>query len=179
MTDNRQATRAECVLREDVFYFADFLRKNVPAFRNAFLLSTAPQTGIRETRRIKGVYTLCGAEYLAGVNYPDAVSRACHPVDIHATGTSGQRVEWLEDAAFIPYRCLIADNFPNFFVAGRAFSADEVASASARVQGSCMGMGQAAGAAAALCAEAGLESAQVDTQKLRTILTGYGANLTN
>ncbi|MDR0833664.1 MAG: FAD-dependent oxidoreductase [Candidatus Symbiothrix sp.] len=178
MADNRKATQAECLLREDVFTFVDVLQKHVPAFRNAYLISTATQTGIRETRRIKGVHTLTGEEYINATDFPDAISRGCHPVDIHASDNNKQRCEFLKDAAFVPYRCLIAPGFPNLLVAGRAFSADSVASASVRVQASVMGLGQAAGVAAALCVSEGIDVDKVNSAKLRETLTGYGANLT-
>ncbi len=178
MADNREATRAECLLREHVHLFAELLRGHVPAFRNAFLLSTATQTGVRETRRIKGSHTLTGEEYLNAVDFPDAIARGCHPVDIHASASTQQRCEFLKNAAFVPYRCLIAPGFPNLLVAGRAFSADEVASASVRVQASVMGLGQAAGVASALCVKSDTDVSEVDVAALRGILIEYGTNLT-
>lgn len=178
MADNRQATHVECLLREHVFTFTKLLCKHVPAFRNASLINTATQTGIRETRRIKGFHTLTGEEYINATDFPDAISRGCHPVDIHASANTRQRCEFLKDAAFVPYRCLIAPGFPNLLVGGRSFSADEIASASVRVQASVMGLGQAAGAAAALCVSEGIDVAHVDVAQLREILTEYGANLT-
>jgi len=177
MANNREATNAECMLREHVHLFADILIEHVPAFRNAYLLNTATQTGVRETRRIKGAYTLTGEEYINATNFPDAISRGCHPVDIHASATTAQRIEFLKNAGFIPYRSLFSPDFPNLLVAGRSFSADGVASASVRVQASVMGLGQAAGAAAALCIESGVNVANVDITALRNRLVAYGANL--
>ncbi|MEC3878124.1 FAD-dependent oxidoreductase [Parapedobacter sp. 10938] len=179
MADNRQTTKTECLLREDVFTFVDILTKNVPAFKDAFLVLTAPQAGTRETRRIKGVHTLAGEEYIEARDFPDAISRGCHPVDIHSSGSNNQRCEFLKDAAFVPYRCLIAPDFPNLLVGGRAFSADGISSASVRVQASVMGLGQAAGAAAALCVQSGTDVGEVDIAELRNTLITYGANLTN
>ena len=177
MSDNRQATNTECLLREDVFTFVELLTKNVPAFKNAYLVMTAPQTGTRETRRIKGVHTLTGEDYIQARNFPDAISRGCHPVDIHSSSSNNQRCEFLKDAAFVPYRCLIAPDFPNLLVGGRAFSADGISSASVRVQASVMGLGQAAGAAAALCVQYGTDVSEVDITLLRKTLVKYGANL--
>ena len=54
MLDPAQATRAECRLREDVHAFVALLKKYFPEFKNAELLFTAAQTGVRETRHIKG-----------------------------------------------------------------------------------------------------------------------------
>lgn len=177
MANNRQATSTECLLREDVFTFVDLLTKHVPAFKNAHLIMTAPQTGTRETRRIKGVHTLTGEEYIEAQDFPDAISRGCHPVDIHSSSSNNQRCEFLKDAAFVPYRCLIAPNFPNLLVGGRAFSADGISSASVRVQAAVMGLGQAAGTAAALCVQSGKDVAEVDITLLRQTLINYGANL--
>lgn len=178
MASNREQTDVECRMREHVNLFAGLLRKHVPAFRNSFLIATAPQTGVRETRRIKGAYTLTGDDYINAADFPDAISRGCHPVDIHAGGSTMQRCQFLKDAAFVPYRTLYSPGYPNYMVAGRAFSADAVASASVRVQASCMGLGQAAGAAAAIAAGNKEAFCDVDTDRLREILVGYGTNLT-
>lgn len=177
MTDNIEATRAECTLHEDVFRLFELLKKHVPAFKDAFLISTAPQTGVRETRRILGAHTLTGEEYLSGRKFEDSVSRGCHPVDIHHTGDTGQRCSFLEYAGYVPYRSLIVPGYLNLLVAGRCFSADEVASASVRVQASVMGMGQAAGAGAAICAQDDCMVADVDIEKLQKHLIVLGTVL--
>ncbi len=180
MLDNRQATDAECLLREHVHRFTELLKKHVPQFRNATLIATAPQAGVRETRRIIGEHILTADEYLNHVNFPDAISRGCHPVDIHASESTSQRCEFLKDAAFVPYRSLIAPGYPNLLIASRSLSADNVASASLRVQASVMGIGQAAGAAAAQCiADGDIPVNKIDTDRLRDTLIAYGANLTH
>lgn len=177
MSENRRQTEVECLLHEHAHIFARLLVDRVPAFKDAFLLQTATQTGIRETHRIKGAYTLTGDDYVNARDFPDAVSRGCHPVDIHAASSTAQRCEFLKNAAYVPYRCLYAEDYPNYLVAGRAFSADPVASASVRVQASCMGLGQAAGAAAALCVRDGSAVGEVDVDELRAVLISYGTNL--
>ncbi|MDF9832098.1 glycine/D-amino acid oxidase-like deaminating enzyme [Ereboglobus sp. PH5-5] len=177
MADNREATEAECRLREDVHTFVDLLRKHAPAFRDATLLTTATQTGIRETRRILGAHTLTGAEYLAATKFPDTIARGCHPVDIHSSNSARQRAEYLKQPGNVPYRCLHSPGFPNLLVAGRPFSGDEVASASVRVQASAMCLGQAAGAAAALCLADNRDVSQVNITRLRETLIQSGAIL--
>lgn len=175
MLDPVQATAAECQLREDVHKFVALLKKHIPDFKDAYLISTAVQTGIRETRHIKGVHVLTGEEYLNGVCFPDAIGRGAHPVDIHAAGDTTQKVVFLKDAAYIPYRSLIVEGFDNLLVAGRCFSADQVASASVRVQASVMGLGQAAGCAAAKCAADGVSVHRVDVSEVQRILREWGA----
>ncbi len=178
MASNREQTETECIMREHVHKFAALLKEHIPAFSASYLIATAPQTGIRETRRIKGAVTLEGNDYINAVDFPDSISRGCHPVDIHASASTAQRCEFLKDAAFVPYRCLYSPEFKNFLVAGRALSADPVASASLRVQAACMGTGQAAGAAAAICARKDIDVDKIDTDELRSVLISYGTNLT-
>lgn len=177
MTDNRVAGEMECLLRENAHKYTELLRKYIPAFKNAELIATAPMTGIRETRRILGAHTLSGEEYLEAMDFPDSVARGCHPVDIHSSNSTNQRCHFMKDAGYVPYRSLYAPSYPNLLVAGRNFSADEVASASVRVQASVMGLGQAAGTAAAMAAEKGISVDKVNTDELRQRLKEIGANL--
>ena len=175
--DERDATRAECTLREDIETLVSLLRKHVPAFKNAELMMTAPQVGIRETRHIKGVHVLNGEEYLRGEHFADAVARCAHPIDIHSTKDNTQSVTYMKQAAYLPYRSIIAEGFPNLLVPSRCFSANRQAFASARVQVGVMGLGQAAGVAAAQCAEDGRGVQQADIGRLRATLMDWGMEL--
>ena len=177
MTDERDMTRAECELRENAFRLIELLRAHVPGFEKAYLLSTAAQTGVRETRHIRGTHILTGDEYAAALHFSDAVSRGAHPIDIHSANGSSQECHFLEEAAYIPFRSIITPSFPNILVPGRCFSADHRASASARVQASMMGLGQAAGLAAAQCARRQVCVQETDVPALRTELIRLGANI--
>lgn len=174
-TDNRAFTAAECKLREDIFTFTEALRKIAPEFRDCYVASTAPQAGIRESRRILGVHTVTAEEYVAGVRYPDSISRGAHQIDMHSGKGTGQVLIKLEQAAYVPYRALIAKGFPNLIVAGRCISADRKALASLRVQASCMGLGQAAGVAAALSLSGAGTVQDIDTAALVEELRQMGA----
>ena len=174
-TDNRDFTRAECRLREDIFSFTEALRRYVPEFRNCYVSSTAPQAGIRESRRILGVHTVTAEEYVSGAKYDDSISRGAHQIDMHASKGSGQVLIKLEQAAYVPYRALIASGFPNLIVAGRCISADRKALASLRVQASCMGIGQAAGVAAAQSLSQGCSVQDIDISALTSKLRSMGA----
>ncbi len=175
--DNRDYTAAECRLREDVYRMADVLRNNFAEFKNCYVASVATQAGIRETRRIKGVHTMTAEEYMSGYRYEDSISRGAHPIDIHASKGSSQVAHFLEQAAYVPYRALIAPAYPNLLVAGRPISADRKAFASMRVQASCMGTGQAAGVAAAMAAKCSCDVQDVDVEALVARLKQIGAAL--
>lgn len=173
--DNRDFTRAECQLREDIFKFVEVLRENFEEFKDCYVSSTAPQAGIRESRRIKGVHTVVADEYVNAFHYEDSISRGAHPIDIHASKGSNQVRITLEQPAYVPYRALIAEEYPNLLVAGRCISADRQALASLRVMASCMGTGQAAGAAAAMSVASGKPVQDIDVEELVTTLRGWGA----
>lgn len=176
-TDNRDFAAAECRLREDIFKFAAALRRNVSEFKDCYVSSTAPQAGIRESRRISGIHTVTAEEYVAGTRYEDSVSRGAHQIDMHASKGSGQVLIKLQQAAYVPYRAMIAKDFPNLIVAGRCISADRKALASLRVQASCMGLGQAAGVAAAQSLREGRNVQDIDTAALVASLKRLGAVL--
>jgi len=173
--DNRDFTRAECELREDVFKMAGILKENFDEFKNSYVTAVAVHGGIRETRRIKGIHVITAQEYLEAYNYPDSISRGAHPIDIHVAKGATQNITFLKTPAFVPYRALIAENHPNLLVAGRPISADKTAFASLRVQASCMGMGQAAGVAAAMCSKYNCTLQNIDTDTLRARLRTIGA----
>ena len=174
--DSRDYQAAEAKMREDAFRLVELLKKHVPEFKDCFISSMATMAGIRESRRIKGVHTMTGEEYVATVRYPDSVARACHPVDIHLPGDEGQQLTFPKDAGYIPYRSMIAENFPNLLVAGRCISADAEAFAAIRVQAPCMELGQAAGLAAALCLKDGKIPVQrLDSEKLVAAVRAAGS----
>lgn len=172
--DNRDFTQAECALREDIFKLTDILRANFEEFKNCRVSCVATQAGVRETRRVVGLHTITAEEYLNAFEYPDSVSRGCHPIDIHSTQIYKQDVHFLEKPAYVPYRALVPVESPNLLVAGRCLSADRTAFASLRVQASAMGAGQAAGVAAAMCAAENIPVCDADITALRTRLRGMG-----
>jgi len=129
-----------------------FLRKYVPGFEKATLLSAAPQVGVRETRRITGDYELTDKDLLACTQFEDVVAQACYMIDVHQPDSDKTILTKLEPGTHydIPYRCLLPQGVRNLYAAGRCISASHLALSSTRVQAICMALGQAAGTAAAL-----------------------------
>jgi len=177
MLDEREQTRVECMLREDAHKLVAVLKKHFEEFKDSYIVATATQAGTRETRHIKGVHTLTHDECVEAFHFPDSITRSAHPIDIHDPSSPDQKCEFLKEAAYIPYRSLIIQDFPNLLVAGRCFSADRESFASARVQGTIMGIGQAAGFAAAMACQNGCDVKDVDISALREKLIGIGANI--
>ena len=73
------------------------------------------------------------------------------PIELWEEGRPGATYEYLENGRSydIPLRCLQARDLGNLFVAGRCLSASHEALGSARVIGTCLATGEAAGRAAA------------------------------
>jgi len=78
----------------------------------------------------------------------------------------------------IPYECLIPKQVTNLLVAGRCLSSTREANGSARVMGTCMATGEAAGTAAALGVEREIANVRdVPVDALRDRLVPQGAVL--
>src|SRR5262249_27244383 len=122
-----------------------------PAFARAFVSHAAPQVGVRESRRVVGHYELTREDVLGGRVFEDGVARASWPIELWHEGQLGAAYEYLDDGAAyqIPLRALRARDLENLFAAGRAMSASHEALGSARVIGTCLAAGEAAGRAAA------------------------------
>jgi hypothetical protein len=162
--------------QRDALKLVDFYRKYVPGCSECYLLSTAEVIGVRESRRIVGEYTLSGEDVLAGARFDDGIARGFYPIDIHAPDASGDAAgARLGKPYEIPYRCLVPKRIDNLLVAGRPISADHVAHGSARVMGTTMPLGQAAGCAAAMCLDRGCTPRELDGKRVRRMLERLGA----
>jgi hypothetical protein len=177
-TDPDALSRALPKLVDQVWTCVGFLRKHVPGFENAHFSGLAPRIGIRETRRIMGVKVLTADDVLTGRKHSDGIGKGAHELDVHGAGQAHRR-EMIKDGGSydIPFGCLTPRNLRNVLVAGRCLSATREAHGSARVMGTCMSMGQAAGTAAALCVSSGEPISQLSVQALRDRLREQGAVL--
>ena len=143
-------TVAEQEGRRRVAALVAFLQ-TLPGFAQAFVSHVAPQVGVRESRRVVGRYELTREDVLSGRRFADAVARASWPIELWDDASLGPSYEWLEDGQCydVPRRSLEARDLDNLFAAGRCISGTHEALASARVIGTCLATGEAAGVAAA------------------------------
>ncbi|MBL8702205.1 MAG: FAD-dependent oxidoreductase, partial [Alphaproteobacteria bacterium] len=165
-------------LIDQAWLAAEFLKRRVPGFERAVFSGLAPRIGIRETRRIIGREVLDTQDVLTGRKRPDGIGKGAHELDVHGAGKVHRR-EMIKDGGSydIPFGCLVPLNTRNLLVAGRCLSATREAHGSARVMGTCMAMGQAAGTAAALCAAEDQPISQLSIAALRDRLRDQGAVL--
>lgn len=133
---------------------ASFLTKNVPAFRHARLESAAPQLGVRSGRRILGRARLTNVDVLDAQKTSHGIARGCWPME-RWTASPRPEMKYFAERDFydIPLDCLRPGALENVFVAGRCLSAETGAMTSARVIGTALATGWAAGTAAAYSAQ--------------------------
>ena len=178
-TDAWALSEAEMEGREQAFELHRFLRENIPGFENSRVLMTANHIGIRESRRIVGEIQVTGEDLLACRQFPDAIARGNYPMDIHnpdGTGTSLSEIpygHWYT----LPFRALVPKGMKNLVIAGKPISATHEAHSSTRVMPICANVGEAAGAAAALCVREQLPLQQLPVEALQAILRNNGGLL--
>ena len=153
-TNPWDVTRAEIEGRRQCYQIYRFLKDEAIGFENSVLLSTPYHVGVRDSRRIKGAYTLTADDVINQVKFDDTIAQGAYPIDVHSPDKEATDSIHLapDHTYFIPLRSLYAPEVSNLVVAGRCISADHNAFSAIRVTPIAMSIGQAAGAAAALAA---------------------------
>ncbi|MDD4774206.1 MAG: FAD-dependent oxidoreductase [Eubacteriales bacterium] len=147
--------------------------------RHGNLISNiAPETALRETRRIICDHYITCEEYVSAHYYPDSICNSFYPIDLHREGMQGIYQIFLKDGQvpMIPLSALTVADIDNLYVAGRCASGDRLANSAYRVKASCMAMGQAAAAAAAVAVKQnnGI-SRGCDLDAIKSLLREHGA----
>lgn len=157
----------------------NFLRKYVPGFENASIHSMAHHIGVRETRRVKGIYYLTSEAFTNRTKFSDAICRVNYPIDIHNPNGTGTELvhmpkeEWYE----IPYGSIVPKDCDNLLIGGRPISVDHAIHSSLRVMPPACSIGQAAGMAAAVSCNTNLAPPKLDGCEIRKKLISAGAFL--
>lgn len=147
----KDLTLAEIEGRKQMMSVFSFMKKTIPGFEDSYLMDSAGQIGVRESRRVIGEYTLSEDDIRESRHFDDVITLNFCPIDIHGPG---EKQTWLKlkQPYEVPYRSLQAKVNENLLIAGRCISADRVAQGTIRSVPGCFGTGQAAGVAAALSA---------------------------
>ena len=154
----RDVTKATLQARQELHKIIGGLRSLSGPWKNIKLISTAEQIGVREGRRINGMYTVTKADLISGVRHKDAICRVTFGVDVHSVkkeheNISGGYNRGIASKSYdIPLRALIAKDVGALMMAGRCISGDFIAHSSYRVTGNAVAMGQAAGRVSAVAA---------------------------
>ena len=138
--------------------------RKVAGCEKAHLIWTATQIGARGARTLCGLKSIDRAWAKSGVDEGDTVAW------MGADGRSrrGSRV---------PYGCLVPKKVDNLLVAGRICSCEMNMIDLFRLIAPCLVTGQAAGAAAAVSAAAGVAPRNASVKKIQALLRKQGAYL--
>ena len=176
--DAQGVTQMELEARKQAQMVVAFMQEYVPGFENAKLTNTGSWLGIRESRIIEGLDTLTLEDIRAGRIPETTICLGGYPYDFHQKDDQEAKVQFYKVPSYgITYGTMIPRGTNNLFVAGKTISATREAMCSSRVMAQCMGEGQAAGTAAALCCQMGCTSTQLDISLLRKTLLADGARL--
>lgn len=148
-------------------------------FENLHIDYLAPECGVRESVRIVGQTKIETEDFLSGKVFVDAVCYAFYPVDLHNLNGDGLKNLYMKEGIVptVPCGALLPQNIKNIIVAGRCVASDQIANSAIRVEASCMAIGQAAGAIAALSVIKNTDAENVAMEDVRTILRQHDANM--
>ncbi|MEZ0295732.1 MAG: FAD-dependent oxidoreductase, partial [Candidatus Methylacidiphilales bacterium] len=134
---SKDLTKASISARAEISRVMDVLTR-FPGWEKLRLVATASYIGVREGRRIHGIYHVSLEDMMNGVRHEDAITRTKFPIDIHSVRRS-EGGRWSPDAMLkpiesydIPLRALLAADVDNLAMAGRCISGDFYAHASYR-----------------------------------------------
>lgn len=149
-------TAAEFDGRTRMLNLLQFARENMPGFENAYLLDTAEQIGVRQTRMLEGEYIVTKDDVTSRRHFHDTV---CRGRDYYT-----------------PYRSLIPKGVDQLLVAGRHYSAEPEAQKMSREIPPCMAQGEATGVAAALALNGNINVRDVDPLAIQKQMRAQGAD---
>lgn len=142
----------------------DYYRAHAPGFEQAYMLLSAPQIGVRHTRRLKGVGAVLRTQWPQGTPLADevGVSPAISPTFPNIS---------------VPYGALVPLRLNGLLACGRHISCDKNSHGFMREIPQCWITGQAAGVAAALSVQGGVQPRDVPIDALQERLLAQGVYL--
>lgn len=170
-------SKAELVARDQVREIYDFMKKHGEGLESSFLMMTAAEIGVRESRMIVGEYVLTEKDCRAFTKFEDGIATCNYDIDIHNPEGSGTSHYYFPKGEYytIPYRTLIPKEVSNMLVAGRCISSDHGAQASYRIMPTVCTIGEAAGVAISLAVKGKSDVRDVSVADLQRILRSKGA----
>ncbi len=164
-----ELTRMDRELREQIAPGVEWVRRHLPGFAHCRVIASASRIGIRAGRGGVGLETI-------RLDDLDRGTPVAEPVALGSRSYGGHSLErfnapWSKEnpgPRGIPMKALLAKDFDNLILAGRAISAEAKTLTSFRFMPRCAAIGEAAGVIAALGA---------DYPKVRKHLLAAGAIL--
>ncbi len=178
-TNPLDISKAEIIARKQVHEIYDFMKKHADGLENSYLMTTASEIGVRESRKIVGEYVLTEKDCWEFKKFEDSICACNYSIDIHNPEGTGTKQLFFPTGKYytIPYRSLIPKNVSNMLVAGRCISSDHSAQSSYRIMPTVCCIGEGAGTAIAQAVKNKCLTTQIDVKELQRILKKNGAFL--
>jgi len=176
--DPHQAAYGEMEQRRQIRDITDFLRREIPAFRDCRLINTGMCIGMIGTRRIRGEYFITPRDIIKAEKFDDAIATGTYRLEIW--DPNGQNVSFnhlIGTWYTIPYRSLLPKGLENVIVAGSCISGQYTAMATWAIMPVCFKTGQAAGTAASLCVKGKTGPRDISVTDLQRLLRQDGVFL--
>lgn len=170
-------SNAEMIARDQVREIYEFMKKHADGLENSFLMMTASEIGVRESRMIVGEYVLTEQDCRDFKKFDDGIAASNYEIDIHNPEGSGTSHYFFPEGEYytIPYRSLIPKGADNLLVAGRCISSDHGAQASYRIMPVVCCIGEAAGVAIGLAVKNKASVRDINIGELQETLKKNGA----
>ncbi len=171
-TDPVQRTQAECQSRRQVLQMTLAMREfGGEELKDIELIGTGTQVGVRETRRVKGLYVLTEKDALNGQKFDDVIAWRSGFLDIGFVRLSKMKIH------DVPYRAILPEKLDGLLTAGRCISATHVAASAGKSMGNCVATGHAAGLAAAMSVKKRCLPRELKVGRLQDALRADGVDL--
>lgn len=151
--------------------------KKMPGLENCYLVRTGAALGVRETRRIVGDYVLTLEDSQKGKEFDDIVARRYGTIDPGGLKEDKSYHGSIVNGHAYPYRAMLPKGVEGLLVAGRCASLTHLGLTVCKSMGNMMGIGQAAGVAAALAAQEGKTPRELEVKKVQEQLRNLGVIL--
>ncbi|TMJ26088.1 MAG: FAD-dependent oxidoreductase, partial [Alphaproteobacteria bacterium] len=110
---------AEMRGRRQAWTYLDVIR-GIPGHGNAYLVSTGPEFGTRESRHVDALYQVTAEDLRSGARFPDGIALGAWASEFHDPATLGSSFEKPGSETYdIPLRALVSRDVSNLFAAGR------------------------------------------------------------
>lgn len=165
-TDVRSLTAAEIEGRRQAVMAAAALRMFTPGCENSKIRNFGMTVGIRETRKIRGVYDMTADDVRGEARFDDSIGIFPEFIDgygILILPTTGRYFQ-------LPYRAVLPQAIDDLFVVGRSIGGDTTSHAAVRNMMCCTVTGQGAGVAAAVSLRTNRSPRDVDVAAVQTEL---------
>ncbi len=172
-TDPDDLTRGEMEGRRQAMLAIEALKRFMPGCEDAKLRNFGMTIGVRDTRKLDGLYNITGDDVRGQARFDDAIGIFPEFVDgygILILPTTGRYFH-------VPYRALVPKGVGNLLVAGRSIGGDKISHAATRNMMCCAVSGQGAGVAAAISVKTGRGFHDIDITAVQAELRRQGARI--